>query len=237
MSSRYLGDQFDIHCGGIDHIPVHHTNELAQAEGASKKHPWVKYWMHGNFLVLKNKEKMAKSGENFLTLNALIQKGYDALDYRYFCLQSNYRKELAFDWEGMDAARTGLRRLREKVMAFGITEGGIDQSRMKDFENAINDDLNMPQALAIAWELADSEKLSNMDKLSTIKKMDSVLGLKLDEPVEFELPPQITEWILERNKARDDKDWKKADEIRDKIQESGKWIVKDGPGGTEVMPK
>ncbi len=246
MSCRYLGDQFDIHCGGIDHIPVHHTNEIAQAEGASArpddpvgrgKHPWVKCWMHGNFLVLKNKEKMAKSGENFLTLNALIQKGYDALDYRYFCLQSHYRKELAFDWEGMDSARMGLRRLREKVMALGNTEGGIDQNYLNKFNDAISDDLNMPQALSITWELMDDESVTNMDKLSTIKKMDSVLGLKLDEPIKYELPPQIVKWILERNKARDKKDWKKADDIRDKIQESGKWIVKDGPGGTEVAPK
>jgi len=237
MSSKYLGDQFDIHCGGIDHIPVHHTNELAQAEGASGKHPWVKYWMHGNFLVLKNKEKMAKSGDNFLTIAALVAKGYDPLDYRYFCLQSHYRKELAFDWEGMDSARSGLRRLREKVLNLGEKEGKINQDYLDKFNEAISDDLNMPQALAIAWELADDDKLSNMDKLSTIKKMDEVLGLKLDEPIEFELPPQITEWILERNKARDGQDWKKADEIRDKIQKSGKWIVKDGPGGTEVVPK
>ena len=237
MSSKYLGNQFDIHCGGIDHIPVHHTNELAQAEGASGKHPWVKYWIHGNFLVLKNKEKMAKSGENFITIKTLIEKGYDPLDYRYFCLQSHYRKELAFDWDGLDAARTGLRRLKEKVLSFGTTEGEIDKSRMNNFENTISDDLNMPQALAIAWELVDDESVSNIDKLSTIKKMDTVLGLKLDKPIEFELPPQITEWILERNKAREEKDWQKADEIRDKIQESGKWIVKDGPGGTEVIPK
>ena len=110
-------------------------------------------------------------------------------------------------------------------------------SDMKDFENAISDDLNMPQALALAWELIDDPKIKPEDKLTTIKKFDIVLGLKLDEPIEFELPPQITEWIVERNKARDEKDWQKADEIRDKIQESGKWIVKDGTGGTEVIPK
>ncbi|MBU0577697.1 cysteine--tRNA ligase [Patescibacteria group bacterium] len=237
MSSRYLGDQFDIHCGGIDHIPVHHTNEIAQAEGASGKHPWVKYWMHGNFLVMKDKEKMAKSGENFLTIATLIQKGYDPMDYRYFCLQSHYRKELAFDWDGVDAARTGFRRLREKVMALGDTEGEIDQGYIDKFMDAISDDLNMPQALAMAWELMDDVSIKDADKLSTIKKMDTVLGLKLDEPIEFELPPQITQWILERNEARDNKDWAKADEIRDKIQESGKWIVKDGAGGTEVVPK
>lgn len=237
MSSKYLGEQFDIHCGGIDHIPVHHTNEIAQAEGANGKHPWVKYWMHGNFLVLKNKDKMAKSGENFLTLPALIEKGYNALDYRYFCLQSNYRKELAFDWEGLDGAKIGRRRLKEKVMALGNTEGDVDKHRIKDFKNAISDDLNMPQALALAYELIDDVSIKDSDKLSTIKKMDEVLGLKLDEIVTVELPQDILQLILDRNKARDKKNWAKADEIRDKIQKSGKWICQDGAGGTEVIPK
>jgi len=237
MSGAHLGDQFDIHCGGIDHIPVHHTNELAQAEGASGKKPWVKVWMHGNFLVLKEGAKMAKSEENFLSLARLIQEGYDALDYRYFCLQSHYRKELAFDWEGLAAARTGLRRLKEKVLNLGEELGVVDKEYLQKFAEAVNDDLNLPQALSIAWELIDDAEVSDADKLATIKKMDTVLGLKLDEPIEFELPPQITQWILERNEARDEKDWKKADEIRDKIEASGKWMVKDGPGGTEVQPK
>lgn len=237
MSSRYLGDQFDIHCGGIDHIPVHHTNELAQAEGASGKRPWVKIWMHGNFLVLKEGAKMAKAEENFLTLRRFIEEGYDPLDYRYFCLQSHYRKELAFDWEGLDAARTGLRRLKEKVLALGDVNGSLVEEYLAPFSAAVNDDLNVVQGLAIAWNLMDDAEVSDADKLATIKKMDIVLGLKLDEPTTFELPPQITQWILERNEARDKKDWKKADEIREKIEASGKWMVKDGPGGTKVQPK
>lgn len=237
MSSRYLGDQFDIHCGGIDHIPVHHTNELAQAEGATGKKPWVKVWMHGNFLVLKEGVKMAKSEENFLSLGRLIQEGYDALDYRYFCLQSHYRKELAFDREGMKAARTGLRRLKEKVLNLGDEEGDVKNDYLDRFLDAVSDDLNVAQGLSLAWELVDDADVSDADKLATIKKMDTVLGLKLDEPIEFELPPQITQWILERNEARDKKDWAKADEIREKIEKSGKWMVKDGSGGTEVQPR
>ena len=237
MSSKYLGEQFDIHCGGIDHIPVHHTNEIAQAEGATGKKPWVKVWLHGNFLVLKEGAKMAKSAENFLSLARVVQEGYDALDYRYFCLQSHYRKELAFDWEGMKAARTGLRRLKEKVLNLGDELGTARGKYLKRFEEVVSDDLNVAQGLAIAWELMDDESVSDADKLATIKKMDTVLGLKLDEPTTFELPPQITQWILERNEAREQKDWAKADEIRDKIEASGKWMVKDGPGGTEVQPK
>ncbi|MFH1861363.1 MAG: cysteine--tRNA ligase, partial [bacterium] len=236
MSVRYLGEQFDIHCGGIDHIPVHHTNEIAQAEGATGKKPWVKIWMHGNFLVLKEGAKMAKAEGNFLTLRRLVEEGYDPLDYRYFCLQSHYRKELAFDWEGLTAARTGLRRLKEKVLALGDSEESLAENYMGPFTEAVSDDLNVAQGLAIAWELVDDAEVPDADKLATIKKMDTVLGLKLNEPIEFELPPQITQWILERNEARELKDWKKADKIREKIEASGKWMVKDGPGGTEVRP-
>ena len=237
MSTRYLGDQFDIHCGGIDHIPVHHTNELAQAEGAIGKKPWVKIWMHGNFLVLKEGTKMAKAEENFLTLKRIVEEGYNPLDYRYFCLQSHYRKELAFDWEGLDAAKTGLRRLKEKVLSLGDAEGSPVEKYLAPFSESVSDDLNVAQALGIAWELMDDAEVSDADKLATIKKMDTVLGLKLDEPTTFELPPQITQWILERNEAREQKDWQKADEIRDKIEASGKWMVKDSSDGTDVRPK
>jgi cysteinyl-tRNA synthetase len=237
MSSEYLGNQIDIHCGGIDHIPVHHTNEIAQAEGAGAPHPWVKIWMHGNFLVLKEGAKMAKSAENFLSLSRLVQEGYSALDYRYFCLQSHYRKELAFDWTALEAAKTGLRRMKERVLSLGTSTGKVYEPRLQEFYDAVNDDLNLPQALSVAWQLLDDSAVSDLDKLSTIKKMDTVLGLKLDESIEFQLPPQITQWILERNEARAKKDWAKADELRDKIEASGKWQVKDGPGGTEVMPR
>jgi len=236
MSSRYLGDQFDIHCGGIDHIPVHHTNEIAQAEGACGKHPWVNYWMHGNFLVLKDKIKMAKSGENFLTLNALIEKGYGPLDYRYFCLQSHYRKELMFSWEGMDAAKTGLRRLKEKVLMLGEKEGDANQQYLDEFNDTVSDDLNMPQALALAWALLDDPNVAAPDKLSTVQEFDRVLGLKLPEPIEFAIPPAVEKLILERNEARKAKDFKKSDKLRLEIEKFG-FTVKDGPGGTEVAPQ
>ncbi|MBN1258676.1 cysteine--tRNA ligase [Candidatus Peregrinibacteria bacterium] len=240
MSSKYLGDQFDIHCGGIDHIPVHHTNEIAQAEGATGQHPWVKYWMHGNFLVLKDKEKMAKSGENFLTLNALIAKGYGALDYRYFCLQSHYRKELMFSWEGMDAAKTGLRRLKEKVLALGEKEGEINRQYLSQFNSAVADDLNMPQALAVVWALMDDPRIKDADKLATVQEFDRVLGLKLTEPPGFKIPPEVAKLIVERDAARENKDWNKSDELRNKIESLG-FKVKDLPdsqaGGTTVEPK
>lgn len=237
MSMKYLGNQMDIHCGGIDHIPVHHTNEIAQAEGATNIKPWVNYWVHGNFLVLKDRAKMAKSGKNFIMLQTLIDKGYDPLDYRYFCLQAHYRKELAFDWNGLDAAKTGLRRLREKVCALK-TESDIHQCRpdLEPFESAINDDLNLPEALAITWKVIDDNNISDANKLVTIRKFDTVLGLKLDEKKQCCIPENIQQLILDRNKAREEKNWAKSDELRDEIQQSG-FIVKDGSCGTEVEPK
>ena len=236
MSTRYLGDQIDIHCGGIDHIPVHHTNEIAQAEGATNIKPWVLYWMHGNFLVLGEKKKMAKKEENFITLQTLIDKGYDPLDYRYFCLQAHYRKELTFHWEGMDSAKKALNRLREKVQTLGACEGEIHQSCLEQFESAINDDLNMPQALSVTWDLMDDPDISNADKLITIREFDRVLGLKLDEPIVHVIPEKVRELVAERDKARREKDWEKSDKLRDKIEKIG-FIINDTPSGTEIRPK
>ncbi len=236
MSMKYLGKQMDIHCGGIDHIPVHHTNEIAQAEGATNTKPWVLYWMHGNFLVLRKDEKMAKSADNFLKLEVLIDKGYDALDYRYFCLQAHYRKELTFSWEGLDAAKTGLRRLKEKVCNLGSSEGEIHQSRTKEFEFAINDDLNMPEALATAWELLDDADISDPDKLATIKKFDTVLGLKVDEKPKVCIPEDIQRLVIERDEARRKKEWGKSDKLRDEIEKAG-FMVKDSGKTTVIEPK
>lgn len=239
MSMKYLSQQFDIHCGGIDHIPVHHTNEIAQAEGAIGRSPWVKIWMHGNFLVMKEGAKMAKSADNFLTLKRIMDEGYSALDYRYFCLQSHYRKELAFDWEGLGAAKTGLRRLKEKVMGLGLALGEVSKEYLEDFNNSISDDLNLPQALAITWGVIEDKDMSDADKLATLKEFDKVLGLELDEVCEAEeteIPEAIKKLVMERNQAREAKDWAKSDELRDQIEEMG-WTVKDVAGGTEVKPK
>ncbi len=236
MSTRYLGDQFDIHCGGIDHISVHHTNEIAQSEGATNLKPWVRYWMHNNFLTLGKNEKMAKSAENFLRIQTLVDKGYSALDYRYFCLNAHYRKELTFSWESMDSAKKSLMRLREKVELLGDKEGKEDKDYLEKFEKAISDDLNTPQALAVVWELMEDKKIKNPDKLSTILKFDEVLGLKLDEPLEFKVSNDVESLVLERNAARKAKDWKKSDELRAEIEKAG-YLVKDGPKGTEIQPK
>ncbi len=238
MSMKYLGNQMDIHCGGIDHVPVHHTNEIAQAEGATGVKPWVQCWMHGNFLVVKDKEKMSKSSDNFLRIQTLIDKGYDPLDYRYFCMQSHYRKELTFSWEGMDAAKTGLRRLREKVCRLQSDSKADPETtpQLETFTSAINDDLNMPEALAETWKLLDNADISDVEKLAIILEFDKVLGLKLDKQKDVCVPENIQALIDQRNKAREEKDFDKSDQLRDEIEKEG-FIVKDGAGGAEVMEK
>ena len=169
MASKYLGEQFDIHCGGMDLAPVHHINEIAQAEGAYGKKPWVKYWMHGEFLVLgqKEKEKMSKSTGNFLTLSSLQNKEYDALDYRYFCLGGHYRKPLTFSFESLDAAKIARNKLQEKIWQLKepcrteltLEKLGVDNLSetaklyYDQFVDFITDDLNMPRALATIWDL------------------------------------------------------------------------------------
>ncbi len=236
MSCEYLGNQFDIHCGGVDHIPVHHSNELAQAEAANGE-KWVNVWMHGEFLILKNKEKMSKSGENFLTLGTLKEKGFSALDYRYFCLQTHYRKQLMFSWDGLEAAKNGLKRLKNKALGLGSQRGAVSEEWGDRFMEAVSDDLNIPQALGICWEMLDDKTLANDVKLATIEKMDEVLGLKLTEKIIIEIPEAIQKLIAERNEARSNKDWAKSDELRDQIEASGEWKVKDGPEGTEISSK
>ena len=236
MAIKYLGEQLDIHCGGIDHIPIHHTNEIAQSEGTTNKNPWVKYWLHGNFLTIANKNKMAKSDKNFLTLQLLIDKGYSPLDYRYFCMQAHYRKELSFSWKGLDSAKTGLRRLQEKIQTFDQKEGIINQKYFKRFTTAINDDLNIPQALAITWALIDDVEVNDADRLTTVKKFDIILGLKLDENIIYTIPPEVQKLAKKRDQARQEKDWQKADQVRDKIEQAG-FIVMDSPESTNVKPK
>ena len=153
MSSKYLGEQFDIHTGGIDHIPVHHTNEIAQAEAAFGKKPWVRYWLHGEFLVM-DKGKMSKSSGEFLTLQFLIDKGYDPLAFRFLCLGAHYRKQLMFSWEAMEGASQGYRNLKNRISELKKNEISYDAENKKDFYfkkflNFVNDDLNIPQALAL----------------------------------------------------------------------------------------
>lgn len=247
MSIKYLGEQIDIHCGGIDHIPVHHTNEIAQSEAATGKHPWVKYWLHNEFLVLE-KDKMAKSGEGFITLKTVTDRGYDPRVYRYLCLGAHYRQQLKFNWDGMDGARNTFNRLREKVLELkdlhetaNTEETDYQESKteeyMDGFMAAVNDDINTPQALAVMWSVLRDEEIDGREKLALLYRFDEVLGLGLKgwEREKIEVPDDVQKLVDEREKARADKDWKLSDSLRDRIKEKG-FAIKDTPEGP-VMEK
>jgi cysteinyl-tRNA synthetase len=181
MASKYLGRQFDLHCGGIDHIPVHHTNEIAQSEAAFGKKPWVKYWLHNEFLVLSQGEKMAKSGDNFLTLSRIEELGYHPLDYRYFCLGTHYRKPLMFSTTALDSARSARKHLSDYVLEISSPNGTVSSKYLKRFNKEIDDDLNSPKGLAVLWELVKDNKISAEDKYATLLEFDQALGLGLKE--------------------------------------------------------
>jgi len=247
MSMKYLGEQFDIHCGGIDHIPVHHTNEIAQSEAATGKKPWVKYWLHGEFLVLA-KEKMAKSAGNFLTLTSLIDNGYNPLDYRYFCLGAHYRSPLQFSFEALDAARSGrlnmagrILRLKEDnpslepMTAEALREAaGKASGLLRSFREDLANDLNVPKAMVWFWELLKDESVESAQKLGGLLEMDRVLGLGLASVEPQQLDPQfkaeVQALVEEREKARRHKDYSRADEIRERLRQMGV-AVEDTPSG------
>ncbi|MBD3311421.1 MAG: class I tRNA ligase family protein [Candidatus Magasanikbacteria bacterium] len=231
MSIKYLGDQFDIHCGGIDHLPVHHTNEIAQSEAYTGKKPWVKYWLHGEFLLI-NSGKMAKSEDNFITLDTIKDKGFSPLSYRYFLLQTHYRKQLNFSWEALEAAKNGLDRLYRLVLETKKMETDDSAPETKDkFLELINDDLNIPEALALVWDGLKDRSIS----YETLLNFDKVLGLGLDNiKEEVEIPSQVQALLDKRAKAREEKDWKKSDEIREEIEKMG-YRLEDSDEGQRVV--
>lgn len=231
MSQKYLGEVFDIHTGGIDLIPTHHENEIAQSKGLCGKIP-AHYWMHGEFLLI-NGGKMSKSLGNVYLLQDIVDRGYDPLVYKLFCYSIQYRKKLNFTWEGMDSAKIALDRLREAYQKhLNGTEDAKEEviaKYEKDFNEAINDDLNMPVAMSVVWEVAKrTEKSKKLAEL--LKKFDKVLGIKIDEFKEEEIPDDIKELLTKRAEARKNKDWDESDKIRDIIKEKG-YIVKDSKEG------
>ncbi|RME53247.1 cysteine--tRNA ligase [Candidatus Woesearchaeota archaeon] len=245
MASKYLGEQFDIHCGGIDHIPVHHTNEIAQAEACFGKKPWVRFWLHNEFLVDKE-GKMSKSKGDFLRLHTLLDRGFDPLAYRYLCLTTHYRKRLLFTWDAVASCQQSLDRLRKKVVEFkeevrsgrGAGEGVVVPAYKRLFEEAVNDDLNTSGALAVVWKLLRDESIPARDRLATLFLFDSVLGLGLEawEREEVRVPDEVKALLEERDAARKAKDWKLADSLREKIRRSGFEVV-DTPQGQRVEKK
>ena len=244
MSIRYLGDQFDIHCGGIDHVAVHHTNEIAQSEGATGKSPWVRLWMHGEFLVA-DAAKMSKSSGEFTTVDTLVEKGYDPLAYRYLCLNSHYRNPLTFSYEALDGAANGLESLRKTIRALkaAVAEPpAVDENhpRAQEFFGHLFDDLNVPRALATLWTMLKDD-LPAGEKLALALWFDQALGLGLaaleapEARVET-IPAEVLALVEQRADARKGRDFALADQCRDRIQALG-YDIRDTPEGAVVTAR
>ena len=240
MSIKHLGLPFDIHCGGIDHILIHHTNEIAQAEAAFGKVP-ANYWLHGEFLTLKE-GKMSKSEGNFITLANLIEKGFNPLSFRYLCLTAHYSSKLIFSWENLKSAQNSLKNLYGKIEE--IKKEARKKLKLKNkskiyrkynekFLEKINDDLNMPRALSLMWDLIRDKKVFPAEKYSLLLNFNKVFGLSLEKIKKTKIPKQIKELIKKRELYRQQKKWREADNIRKEIEKLG-YLVEDTKEGTKI---
>jgi len=231
MAAKFLGVPFDIHCGGIDHILIHHTNEIAQSEAAFGKN-LAHFWLHGEFLTLRG-GRMGKSEGNIILVQSLIKKGFNPLAYRYLCLIAHYRSKLNFSWSALKSAQNALNNLYQKVMEIQEDEKCSRPigNYQKKFLGLINDDLNIPKAIALMWDVIKSPKISNREKYKLLIDFDKVFGLDLTKIKKPEIPKTISELVKEREKYRKVNDWQKADEIRRKITQMGYWVedTKEGP--------
>jgi cysteinyl-tRNA synthetase len=236
MSMKFLGDMLDIHCGGTDHVDVHHTNEIAQSEAATGK-PFFRFWMHGAFLIITGGKKMAKSEGNFFTLDsAFSRKGIDPLAYRFAAFQTHYRKPMEYSEETVTAAQNGYQHLKNQVRTLLETAQPteIERPYAERFCQTVNNDLNMPQAMALVQELLKSDLTPGV-KLATLFDFDRVLGFNLAEVSdEGALPVEIEALAEARKKARKEKNWSLSDQLRDKIQNLG-YAVQDTPQGMKVF--
>lgn len=235
MAAKYLGEQIDIHCGGIDHIPVHHTNEIAQSEGCFG-HRWVNFWLHGAFLIV-DEGKMSKSKGAFLTLERVIDAGYHPMHYRYLCLTAHYRGELRFSFDSLDAAKQAYDTLCHKAEEWRTLYPGVaavspaGKEMIARIDAAMRDDLNAPVALSILWEALRDESLKPADCLAILDAADSALGLggvTLEKP---ELTPEQAALVARREEFRRVKKWQESDQIRDRLAAEG-ILLKDRPEGT-----
>ena len=250
MSMKYLGERIDIHCGGVDHINVHHTNEIAQSEG-SVGHRWVNYWLHGEFLIMES-GRMGKSKGNVLTITALEEEGYHPLDYRYFLLGAHYRTQLTFTPEALGAARSAraslVSRLRELSAESGAlpddapavldTPSEATAAALREIESAFDDDLNVPKALGLVRAFLRNDGAPAAERLAVALDCDAVFGLSLREslrPSSWTLPAGAAELISEREEARRLRDYERADRLRERLRAMGV-VIEDKPGGTEWMP-
>lgn len=240
MSKKYLGEVFDIHTGGVDHIPIHHENEIAQSYGYSGKNP-AKFWMHGEFMLVNNGKMSKKLGNTYL-VSQLEEMGYSPMCFRYFCLNTHYRKKLNFTFEGMDGAKTAYARLCALVAKHREGENDVSDEKLaayrKEFEEDVTDDLNVPGAMGVLWTMLKEPASRKIYALAL--EMDKVFGLKLDEAkaeeVKEKFPAEITAIANERAAARAAKDWGKSDELRAKLDELG-YAVKDTKEGYTLTRK
>lgn len=246
MSTKYLGDQFDIHVGGEDLRSTHHPNEIAQAEGATGKHPFVTTWVHGAFLLVDG-GRMGKSLGNAYTVADIVSRGFDPLALRYFYMTGHYRRQINFTWDSLKSASTALNKLREiyhSARADQAERTNLSEEKMgkiqafqQAFHVAIENDLNMPEALAVAWEVAKSN-ISNYDKVDLLSDFDRVLGINLGkEPsmqVEEVIPEQVEKLIEQREVVRKMRNYAEADKIRLDIEKLG-YRVEDKGGRTRAI--
>jgi len=235
MAMKYLGETFDIHCGGVDHIPVHHTNEIAQTEGATGR-PFVRVWMHGEFLLMNN-AKMAKSSGGFVTLAELPARGFSPFDYKYHCYTAHYRKQLEFTWESLEASKTARRRLVEAARAI---VGEAPKPNCAEFSarlrDALADDLNAPAALAVVWDALKSD-LPGGAKKAFLAEAESALALGLFAAgAAAEVPAAVAALLDARAQARAAKDFAASDRLRAEIEALG-WLVKDGKDGAKAVKR
>lgn len=233
MSMKYLGQHFDIHTGGQEHIQVHHQNEIAQSEGATGK-KFVNYWMHTAWLTFKG-EKVSKSKGGLFTLSQLQEKGFDPISFRYLCLTTSYRKPLEFSIQALNYAQNTYKKLKERYLELKEKKDSKENTKKYEekFLNAINDDLNLPKSISIIWELIKDKNLGSKEKYYLIKKFDKVLGLNLDK-IEIEnIPEEITNLAEKREECRKKKDFKTSDEIREEINKKG-YLIEDTEDGYKL---
>jgi cysteinyl-tRNA synthetase len=240
---KYLGEQFDIHCGGKEHIPVHHTNEIAQSEAATGKKPWVKYWLHAEWLVIPE-GKMSKSKGSFTRIADLIEKGINPLAFRYFTFSAHYRMPLTFSWEALEGANNAYKTLKNRIAMLKKENTSLgnneNNNKKKHYENEflkrVNDDLNMPQAVALLNDMIKDSELGSKEKLELVEKFDKVFGLDLLKEEEVDVPDEINQLVQKREDARKKKDFKLADKLRNDIVAKG-FVLEDTSDGVRVKKK
>jgi cysteinyl-tRNA synthetase len=235
MAMRYLGVTLDIHTGGVDHISIHHTNEIAQSECATGQE-FVRFWIHHDFLRVDD-EKMSKSLGNIYTIKDLSDKGFFPLAFRYLTFQTHYRAEMNFTWEALESAQTALEKLYEIASEFTEIHKVSNIEYERDFLDSLSNDLNMPKALSVMWDLLKSSKIKNPEKAATLREMDKILGLKIFENARLttKIPTSILKFANERDMLRKNKKFTQADHMRNKIENMG-YVVKD-EGGKSVITR